>query len=113
MARNPVMMLESFADQILLSSTASPVASPPLARSPVVSTRVTATTTPRLVAATPGSARTPRATGVTVKCDSALSQWFRLENVGYGLWSFIQTLLSQTVLSTLGSTLMQTSRLCC
>ena len=49
-------------------STARPVVLPPPARSPVVSTRATATTTPALVAATPGSARTPRATGVTVKC---------------------------------------------
>lgn len=49
-------------------STARPVVLPPPARSPVVSTRATATTTPALAAATPGSARTPRATGVTVKC---------------------------------------------
>jgi hypothetical protein len=48
-------------------STARLVVSPLPARSPVVSTRVTATTTPLAVAVTPGSARTPRATGDTVK----------------------------------------------
>lgn len=53
---------------ISLNSTVRLVVLPPPARSPVVSTRATATTTPRLVAATPGSARTPRATGDTVKC---------------------------------------------
>ena len=42
--------------------------SPRPARSPVVSTRATATTTPAPVVATPGSARTPSPTGDTVKC---------------------------------------------
>ncbi|GMF73656.1 unnamed protein product [Aspergillus oryzae var. brunneus] len=56
------------------NSTARPVVLPPLARSPVVSTRATATTTPRLAAATPGSSTTPRATGDTVK-RSLVDSW--------------------------------------
>jgi hypothetical protein len=55
------------ANIVLFNSTVRLVVSLPPARSPVVSTRATATTTPRPVAATPGSSRTPRATGDTVK----------------------------------------------
>ena len=43
------------------------VVSPRPARSPVVSTRATATTTPAPVVVTPGDARTPRSSGDTVK----------------------------------------------
>nr|P0C8M9.1 RecName: Full=Stress-related protein 1 [Zea mays] len=49
------------------TSTASLVVSPPPARSPVVSTRATATTRPRLAAERPGSATTPCPCGDTDK----------------------------------------------
>lgn len=49
------------------SSTARAAASPRPARSRVASTAATGTTTPRPAAARPGSARTPRSSGGTVK----------------------------------------------
>lgn len=95
---------------ILLPSTARTVVSPPPARSPVVSTRATATTTPRPVAVTPGSSTTPRATGATVKCIPALERWIGLENLGC-MWLSVRSYLFHTVPFTMGLSLMQTGRI--
>ena len=77
------------------SSTVKPVVSPLPARSPVVSTRATATTTPRPVAATPGSARTPRASGDTVK-----RSWMGfVEVLGYGKKAILWTCLFRPALA--------------
>ena len=100
----------SHTDEFFFPSTARAVVSLPPARSPVVSTRATATTTPRLVAATPGSARTPRATGATVKCGPALERWIGLEILGC-MWLSVRSILTRTVSCTLGSSLMQTGRI--
>ncbi|KAK1149540.1 60S ribosomal protein L15 [Aspergillus melleus] len=75
---------------VSLHSTVRLVVLPPPARSPVVSTRATATTTPSLVAATPGGARTPRATGVTVKC-----RWVaKGDCVSWKNWSHVDVFIS-------------------
>ncbi|EZF35745.1 60S ribosomal protein L15 [Trichophyton interdigitale MR816] len=74
----------------LPSSTANPVVSLPPARSPVVSTRATATTRQPLADGRPGSDSTPRTSGDTVKCN----EWFGLCGFSILLSCFTKILLS-------------------
>jgi hypothetical protein len=68
-------------------STANLVVLLPLARSPVVSRRVTVTPRPTPAEERPGCATTPRATGATARCEAPKFGWWTME-----LWYLVAVL---------------------